>query len=88
MRAQRGQRQWRVAARHSHHDRKGVRFVGEVSEDGEPPARVDVAPVAPEPRIAARLSIAVLPFANLSNDPEQQYFADGIPSDIRGSWGF
>jgi class 3 adenylate cyclase/TolB-like protein len=31
---------------------------------------------------APRLSIAVLPFANLSNDPEQQYFADGITEDL------
>ena len=29
-----------------------------------------------------RLSIVVLPFANLSNDPEQQYFADGITGDL------
>jgi TolB-like protein/class 3 adenylate cyclase/Flp pilus assembly protein TadD len=29
-----------------------------------------------------RLSIVVLPFANLSNDPEQQYFADGITEDL------
>jgi TolB-like protein/DNA-binding winged helix-turn-helix (wHTH) protein len=35
-----------------------------------------VAPSAP------RLSIVVLPFANLSNDPEQQYFADGITEDL------
>jgi TolB-like protein/class 3 adenylate cyclase len=31
---------------------------------------------------APRLSIVVLPFANLSNDPEQQYFADGITDDL------
>ncbi len=31
---------------------------------------------------AARPSIAVLPFANLSGDPEQDYFADGIADDI------
>ena len=30
----------------------------------------------------ARPSIAVLPFANLSGDPEQEYFADGIAEDI------
>jgi len=31
---------------------------------------------------APRLSIVVLPFANLSNDPEQLYFADGITEDL------
>ena len=31
---------------------------------------------------APRLSIVVLPFANLSSDPEQQYFADGITEDL------
>ena len=49
------------------------------------------APIAsPE---AAHLSIVVLPFANLSNDPAQDYFADGITenlttdiSRIRGSF--
>jgi TolB-like protein len=35
------------------------------------------------PRVAApRLSIVVLPFANLSDDREQQYFADGITEDL------
>ena len=62
--------------------RKGVRFIGEVSEDGESAARVELAPAATEPPIAPRLSIVVLPFANLSNDPEQQYFADGITGDL------
>jgi hypothetical protein len=31
---------------------------------------------------APRLSIVVLPFSNLSNDPEQEYFADGITDDL------
>jgi adenylate cyclase len=45
-------------------------------------------PTAPPPaasldaKPAPRLSIVVLPFANLSNDPEQQYFADGITDDL------
>ena len=30
----------------------------------------------------ARASIAVLPFVNMSGDPEQEYFADGIAEDI------
>ena len=38
------------------------------------PSRRDMGPSKP--------SIAVLPFANLSGDPEQEYFADGITEDI------
>jgi TolB-like protein len=35
-----------------------------------------------QPLVTPRLSIVVLPFTNLSNDPEQQYFADGITEDL------
>jgi class 3 adenylate cyclase/TolB-like protein len=35
-----------------------------------------------QPRAAPRLSIVILPFANLSSDPEQQYFADGVTDDL------
>jgi adenylate cyclase len=35
-----------------------------------------------QPFPAPRLSIVVLPFANLSNDPDQEYFADGITDDL------
>ena len=37
---------------------------------------------ASDPKSAPRLSIVVLPFANLSNDPEQQYFVDGVTEDL------
>jgi adenylate cyclase len=37
---------------------------------------------SPPPAAAPRLSIVVLPFANLSNDAEQQYFADGLTEDL------
>jgi TolB-like protein/Flp pilus assembly protein TadD len=40
-----------------------------------------VTPISPPAR-APRLSIVVLPFTNLSSDPEQQYFADGITEDL------
>jgi len=42
------------------------------------------APTTAKPERAAsqRPSIAVLPFANMSGDPEQEYFADGISEDI------
>jgi len=43
-------------------------------------------PFFPSPRAgsteAPRLSIAVLPFSNLSGDPSQDYFADGITEDL------
>jgi adenylate cyclase len=41
-------------------------------------------PTVPEPMPLStpRLSIVVLPFANLSSDPDQQYFADGITEDL------
>jgi adenylate cyclase len=39
-------------------------------------------PTAANPAAPARLSIVVLPFANLSNDPNQDYFADGITENL------
>ena len=35
-----------------------------------------------QPSPAPRLSMVVLPFTNLSNDPNQEYFADGITDDL------
>ena len=44
----------------------------------------DAAPAAaaPAPAIPEQPSVAVLPFDNMSADPEQDYFADGITEDI------
>ena len=39
------------------------------------------AAAAPQP-LAGKLSICVLPFANMSDDPQQEYFSDGISEDI------
>jgi adenylate cyclase len=48
-----------------------------------PPAAVSAAATSiAQPLVAPRLSIIVLPFTNLSNDPEQQYFADAVTEDL------
>jgi len=44
--------------------------------------RVAVPKLGPSITSAPSLSIVVLPFANLNNDPEQQYFADAITEDL------
>jgi DNA-binding winged helix-turn-helix (wHTH) protein len=60
--------------------RKGLRFVGAVREEDDSPA--EAGPGKPAPGIIDKPSIAVLPFVNLSGDPEQDYFIDGIVEDI------
>jgi TolB-like protein len=76
--------------------RKGIRFVGQVREnqnvDGASSAKPaplmgrDTMPAvssgAAGPALPDKPSIAVLPFTNMSGDPEQDYFADGITEDI------
>jgi TolB-like protein/Flp pilus assembly protein TadD len=62
--------------------RKGFRFVGQVREAREvagpnPGDAPESAPAVPD-----KPSIAVLPFANMSGDPEQEYFADGMVEEI------
>jgi len=45
-------------------------------------ARLDEAPLQPALALPDKPSIAVLAFQNMSGDPEQEYFADGISEDI------
>ena len=47
-----------------------------------PSGTVTATPIAAAARPAQRLSIVVLPFANLSDDREQQHFTDGITADL------
>ena len=68
--------------------RKGFRFVGDVRvQSGEEQTPVDPRYGYPERSRPAlplpdRPAIAVLPFTNMSDDPEQDYFSDGISEDI------
>ena len=52
---------------------------------GQTPSAVKSSSALSEPRVLPlpdKPSIAVLPFQNMSGDPEQEYFADGIAEDI------
>lgn len=70
--------------------RKGFRFVGDVREvqssDGFSSPKTESAKSNEASASALALpdkpSIAALPFQNLSGDPEQEYFADGVVEDI------
>jgi adenylate cyclase len=64
--------------------RRGYRFTAPVLRVAK-----SAAAAAPSPqggvdlgRVGDRPSVAVLPFANLSGDPQQDYFSDGITEDI------
>jgi TolB-like protein/Flp pilus assembly protein TadD len=59
---------------------RGYRFVGPLKQPERDPHCAIL--VAPEKAARPRLSIVVLPFTNLSDDREQQYFADGIAEDL------
>jgi TolB-like protein/tetratricopeptide (TPR) repeat protein len=72
--------------------RKGFRFVGDIqemqtSEDGGSTSAASQLIARPTPTLFLpdKPSIAVLPFQNMSGDPEQEYFADGVVEDIIGA---
>ncbi|WP_439407112.1 winged helix-turn-helix domain-containing tetratricopeptide repeat protein [Bradyrhizobium sp. DASA03076] len=65
--------------------RKGFRFVGNVetkSGGATVESRGSVTPSHAAPALPDRPAIAVLPFTNMSDDREQDYFSDGISEDI------
>jgi TolB-like protein len=59
--------------------RRGYRFVGpEVTRQDRNEALAAISP----PQLPDRPSLAVLPFQNMSDDRQQEYFADGVVEDI------
>jgi TolB-like protein len=65
--------------------RRGYRFVGpvQIQEQGGAVSVSSTSDAAPE--LPNQPSIAVLPFQNMSGDPEQEYFADGMVEEITTS---
>lgn len=55
---------------------RGYQFVLSVDEDSP------IAEAIPQKEVRAKPRILVLPFANVSNDSDQDYFSDGIAEDI------
>jgi TolB-like protein/DNA-binding SARP family transcriptional activator len=65
-------------------DAETERLYRQIQHETVPPPATPPTPAASGPHTAPsdKPSIAVLPFTNLSGDPEQQYFSDGITEDI------
>src|SRR5215475_3077822 len=59
--------------------RKGVRFIAEVKERV---TSLDLVALQRAGEFSEKTSIVVLPFQNLSDDPELEYFADGLVEEI------
>jgi TolB-like protein len=54
---------------------RGYRFTPPVTQ-------VEAAPISGMPPLPDKPSLAVMPFQNMSGDPEQEYFADGMVEEI------
>ena len=61
--------------------RRGYRFIGPVARPDELPVST-AARAGPAPQLPDKPSIAVLPFQNMSEAPDQDYFADGMVEEI------
>ena len=62
---------------------RGYRFTILVTwVEAEVQANAAVVPVSGLPRLPDKPSLAVMPFQNMSGDPEQEYFADGMVEEI------
>jgi TolB-like protein/Tfp pilus assembly protein PilF len=64
--------------------RRGYRFIAAVESEGQPVRHLHVVrPPASKPAAdSVNVRLVVLPFANLSNDPTQEYFSDGLTEEM------
>jgi adenylate cyclase len=61
---------------------KPIRTYALASKASAGPSSPVATKAAQEPALPDKPSVAVLPFQNMSGDPEQEYFADGVVEDI------
>jgi len=59
-----------------------IRSAGYAKVDGTAIAHGALSTSSPVPGFGGRPAIAVLPFVNMSAEPDQEYFADGLAEDI------
>ena len=57
---------------------RGYRFTAPVTRSAD----IAAAPIGTAPPLVDTPSLAVMPFQNMSGDPEQEYFADGVVEEI------
>ena len=63
---------------------RGYQFIAEVTESPTQKGSEKMEPLASREvfSLPDKPSIAILPFQNMSDDPEQEYFSDGLTTDI------
>src|SRR5688572_27233009 len=62
--------------------RRGYRFIAAVESEGQPVRNLHVVRPPSRPADSLNVRLVVLPFTNLSGDPTQEYFSDGLTEEM------
>ena len=62
--------------------RRGYRFIAAVESEGQPVRNLHVVRPPSKPADSVNVRLVVLPFTNLSGDPTQEYFSDGLTEEM------